>query len=84
MSEETKRKLSAARKGIPSPQLGKSHTEEAREKLRIAGLERHRRERQARAEARGVTVEQLLKLEKKERNRRSYENWRLRQAQEAA
>lgn len=83
MSEEQKAKLSAAHKGKKAPWASKS-SEAHKEACRLGGLERHRKARAERAVTRGVTVEELLKLEKKERNARAYANMKARKAQEAA
>jgi hypothetical protein len=87
MSEEAKRKISEAKKGkspsVPKPKM----TPEQIEAHRLRTIEWHRRAQEQRAAARGATVPELLKLEKKERNARSYANWRARNGaakQEAA
>jgi hypothetical protein len=83
LSEETRRKISEAKKGKPSGLKGSKRTEEQKKVMSIAKLESHRIARQARADARGVTVEVLLKLEKRERNQRAYANWKAKQAEQA-
>jgi hypothetical protein len=76
MSEETKRKLSEAKKGkspsIPKPKMTAKQVEAHR--LRV--IEWHQKAQEKRAALRGVTIPELLKLEKKERNARSYAKWK--------
>jgi hypothetical protein len=84
MSEEQKRKLSAARKGVLASKPYKRRTPEQVEAHRLRLLEWHRKDRTRRAAARGVQVEELLLLEKRERNARSYATWKLKQEQLAS
>ena len=84
MSPEARAKISQARLGRPNPAAAHPLSEEHRKALSRGGLERHRKAREARAALRGVTVEELLRLEKQERNQRSYANWKAKKAQEAA
>jgi hypothetical protein len=78
MSEETRRKISEARKGkspsVPKPKM----TPKQIEAHRLRAIEWHRNAREQRAAVKGVTVPELLKLEKKDRNARSYANLKLR------
>lgn len=86
MSEDARRKLSEARKGRRFPGARRKMTPEQVEQHRCRILDWHRQDRERRASVRGVSVEELLKLEKRERNQRSYANWKQRkqEAEEAA
>ena len=81
MAEETKRKLSDAKKGQPIPWLDKPKSIEQLQKQSHSLRAFHKACQEQRAAERGVTVPELLKLEKKERNQRSYANWKAKQAE---
>lgn len=82
MSEETKRKISEAKKGWPVPWFGKPKSPQQIEKQSQSLRAFHKAYQEQRAAERGVTVPELLKLEKKERNQRSYAKWKEKQAQQ--
>jgi hypothetical protein len=79
MPEETRKKISEAKAGKPVLVLRKPWTQDQRQAMSEYNVEWHRQAREVRANTRGVTVEELLKLEKKERNQRSYAKWKARQ-----